>query len=422
MSNPRGDYTRIALGVGLGFSALGLLGVLLGAFGEYTDPRPALGWMIGLTFWLSIGIGMLFLVMIWHLFGAGWPVIVRRQLEHAFAAFPWLFLLFLPLVVLSAQAIAPALVWKWMDPTYVMPSGDAVSEDVLYTSKAAYLNYGFFFLRFILYFAVFTVVGGLLRKWSFQNDVNGDPANTDKALRLSALGVPLVALSATFAAFDWFMSLEFHWFSTMYGVWFFSASMRAAVAAGLLICLLMASRGYLKGIFKRSHMYLLGCLALAFTVFWAYISFSQYFLIYNANIPEETFWFNIREKNHLGDKNTWWWVSMGLVFGHFFMPFLALLWYKNKVKVKNVIAISAWILLFHLLDVYWNILPGKKTDPDPGNALGYTVREFSIHWVDVCSLIGVGGICVWAYLRSMKQARPIPVKDPRIQASLNCHE
>ena len=157
---------------------------------------------------------------------------------------------------------------------------------------------------------------------------------------------------------------------------------------------------------------------LAFTVFWAYISFSQYFLIYNANIPEETFWYNMREMNFDGTKNSWWWVSMGLIFMHFFFPFLYLLWYKNKFS-SRLRFIAIWILVFHFLDLYWNIVPQKLATDSHG---GYTVRQFGISWIDITMFLGVGAVVIWAFLKSAAKERPIPIRDPRIEESINCHE
>jgi hypothetical protein len=259
-------------------------------------------------------------------------------------------------------------------------------------------------------FATFIIIAGLLRRWSFNTDTTGDINNTHKARRLSSIGLFLCAGAATMGAIDWLKSLEYHWFSTMYGVWFFAASMRAALATILILSVVLAARGYLKGILKQSHRYDIGCMMLAFTVFWAYISFSQYFLVYNANIPEETFWYNIREKNG------WWPISMCLVFGHFLIPFLILLWYKTKVVVWRTVAISAWILTFHIIDLYWNILPGKIP---ADNAYGYTVRPFTVEIFDIAAIIGIGGFCVWGFCRSMNRAEPIPVRDPNIENSLN---
>ena len=195
----------------------------------------------------------------------------------------------------------------------------------------------------------------------------------------------------------------------MFGVWFFAASMRAALAVTALVCIYQVYKnGPLTGLFKRGHLYDIGCIMLAFTVFWAYISFSQYFLIYNANIPEETFWYNMREQG------AWWWVSMGLIFGYFLFPFIYLLFYANKVNVGRMIFISCWVLSFHLLDLYFNILPSKRLDYDM-----YVPYNFSISPWDIAAFLGIGGICAWSFMRSWKKAQVIPVKDPRISESLH---
>ncbi len=472
------------------FLLAGLILIALSAVGLFTgseaDPaRPFLGWLIGISFWLSILIGMLFLIMIWWLFDSGWSVVVRRQLEHAIGAFPYLALIFLPLVVLSLLASDTGTVpWIWMDGQATVPGGHGtVSSDVLYVHKSGFLDKGFFILRYLLYFGVWSMLAvgfrrwsfnmdrtgdhanvhhsrklaalGLFlcafattfasidwfkslsyhwfstmygvwsmlavgfRRWSFNMDRTGDHANVHHSRKLAALGLFLCAFATTFASIDWFKSLSYHWFSTMYGVWFFSACMRAALSATVLTMFYMASRPEgLKDILKPVHFYLMGCLMLAFTVFWAYISFSQYFLIYNANIPEETFWYNIREVGTDGLRNSWWWVSMGLIFLHFFVPFLFLLWYRNKFGSKLKF-IAIWILVFHLLDLYWNIVPQKLATGDHG---AYTIRSFGINWVDITMFLGVGAIVIWSFLRSTARERPLPIRDPRIEESINCHE
>jgi len=405
-------------------AGLVLLGLsLIGLFtGSSADPsRPFIGWILGISFWLSLLVGMLFLLMIWWMFDAGWSVILRRQLEHAIGALPWLAVIFLPLMLFSLLAgESDTVSWIWMDGQAMVPGGHGtVSQDVLYVHKAPYLGTTFFVLRYVLYFGVWVGLAYFFRKWSFDMDRTGDHANVHKSRRLAAIGLFLCAFATTFAAIDWFKSLNYHWFSTMYGVWFFSASMRGALSATVLMMFYMSGReDGLKGIVKPVHFYLMGCLMLAFTVFWAYISFSQYFLIYNANIPEETFWYNIREIHPDGTKNSWWWVSMGLIFLHFFFPFLYLLWHRSKFAGR-ILFISIWILAFHLLDLYWNIVPQKLSAGSHGE---YTVRPFGINWVDVTLFLGVGAIVIWSFLKSAARERPIPIRDPRIGESINCHE
>jgi hypothetical protein len=407
------------LGLGIGLAGL-LMGLSSG------DKSPFLGWLWGCSFWLSISIGLLMLVMIFRIFNSRWTPVVRRQQEHALAAFPWLAICFAPLLLIALFGGENAgILWSWINPESPTVDGITVANDVLHQKKAGYLNLYFFSIRLIGYFAIFCILSAKLRKYSFSQDYDGDPNWTHKGMKISAFGIPATALALTFGAFDLFMSLEYQWFSTMYGVWFFASGMRSALAVTILGCLYLSQKSFLNGIYKQAHQYDLACLSLAFTVFWAYISFSQYFLIYSANIPEETFWYNIREINpNTGETSAWFWVSMGLIFGHFFFPFLYLLFYKNKINGPRITFIALWILAFHLLDLYWNIIPGREIVP--GAYVGYEARPvlgMHLFW-GVSSLVGVGCLCARAVLKSFNanESEIIPVRDPRIMDSLNHHE
>ncbi len=412
---------------------IGLIGIVVGLAGigvglGQGESRHVSSWLLGMSFWLSIGIGMMFITAIWYIFDAGWPIVLRRQFEHAMAGIKYLGVLFLPLVAIILFSSQPGILWEWMDPNLELYSGYTVAEDVLYQAKEPYLNVPFFLARAALYFAVFIGLAEFFRRSSFQMDKDGKIAHAKRARVVSALGLPFLAIAATFAAFDWFMSLQFHWFSTMYGVWFFAGAIRSATAVGILIGILLVAAGPLRGLFNQGHRYLLGCMLLAFTVFWAYIAFSQYFLIYNANIPEVTFWYNMRLFSLDGTGlSGWGWVMMSLVFFYFFFPFTVLLFYKTKVIIPRLAFIATWILVFHLVDLYYNIIPRKiPAEVTPEAPLGYTITPLigdplSILF-DVGAVVGIGGICVWAFLNSMKKTEVIPIRDPRIEDSLNCHE
>jgi len=423
------DKAEGGMGPKILFLAAGVAGCSLAAIGlvsgvEDDDPRPLLGWLTGLGFWLSIAVGMLMLAMLFRVFNSSWGVVVRRQLEHCLSAFPVLAICFAPLLLIAWFGEEKSgILWEWMNPHNSLPDGHQVGQDILYEKKSAFLNVTFFSVRAILYFGIFIGLSHWLRKCSFEQDKDGDPKWTRLGHNISAGGIPLTALALTFAAFDWFMSLEYHWFSTMYGVWFFAGSMRAGLAVTIIICFFQSTRGRLQGIYNQAHRYDLACLSLTFTIFWAYICFSQYFLIYHANIPEETFWYQIREIDpNTGEKITWWWVGMGLIFGHFFAPFLYLLWYRNKIDVQRLLFAACWILTFHLLDVYWNVIPGRVVTA--GTEMGYVPRPFTIEIWDIAAIVGIGGICGFRYLQSLSQTEveDIPVRDPRILESLHHHE
>lgn len=378
------------------------------------------GWMIGLVFWLSISVGLLLLTMIHHVFDAGWSVVVRRQYEHALTAMPWIALGVLPLIAASYIGGNPGVVWTWMNPDAEVAYSPAfgwsttVSEDALFLHKEIYLNKPFFVLRTILYLGLFIWLASKMRQFSFSMDRDGRPHWVNRSRIFSAFGVITSGLALSFLAFDWMMSLNFHWFSTMYGVWFFSASIRAALCVAILLLFYQTSKGVLKGYFNLSHFYLMGCMLLAFTMFWAYISFSQYFLIYNANIPEVTFWYNIREKAG------WWTIGMFLVFGGFLLPFLALLLNRTKVVPKLLAGVAGWILLMTILDFYYNIIPHKiPVERTVENPYAYVVPSFGINIVDIATLIGFGGIFLWGYFSSVAKQKLVPVRDPRILESIH---
>lgn len=418
-ASPGRPWGLISLVGGLVFLAISLFGLFSGI--NSGNPRPFLGYLIGIAFWLSLLIGSLVLVILSHLMEGGWMAVIRRQLEHFLGGFKWMFLMMLPLLLAGIFASGShGVPWMWMDPTRVIPGGETVVHDHLWEAKSGWLNLTAFTIRFCLYFVVWVGLSELLRLNSYRMDDDGKPVRYRNVYRLSAAGALLTALSLTFGSIDWFKSLNYHWFSTMYGVWFFAACVRSATCFAIVLCAIAAARGGLKGIYGPRHTYLLGCLLLAFTVFWAYISFAQYFLIYSANIPEETFWYDMREFIYQGGhpvKNSWWTVSMFLIFAHFLVPFILLLWNKTKFGWR-IVGIALWILTFHILDLYWNILPQQF----PGGETGTVVREFGISIWDVTTFIGVGGVCIWAYLSAAARFRPIPIRDPRIMESIPGHE
>lgn len=406
-----------------------LVGLALGLMLLLDNPedpsRYFAGYLLGVSFSISILVGMLFLNMIFWLFDAGWAVIVRRQLEHALSGFFWMGLVLLPLLlIVLLDGESHKIAWVWTNTKNLAPSGHGiVGDDPLWEKKAGFLNVGFFAVRFFAIFGVWSGLAYCFRKWSFRMDETGDHKYVHWSRRLAAIGIFACAIVTTLAAIDWFKTLNYHWFSTMYGVWFFAASMRAALSATVLMLFWQGSRREgLKGILQPVHTYLIGCLMLAFTVFWAYISFSQFFLIYNANIPEETFWYNIRELSTDGSKSGWYIISRLLIYLHFFAPFLFLLFYKSKFGTRLKF-IASWILVFHFVDLIWNILPQKLGDPEGTSPVGYIIRPIGsgISVVDLLAVVGAACICIWSFLRSVHRYRSIPIRDPRIQESLHYH-
>jgi hypothetical protein len=394
------------------FLKAGLAGLVLTALGFlFTGNHQgvALAYLVGVAYWTAVAIGMLLLIMIHHIVDAGWSTVIRRQFEHGLSAFFWLGLLFLPLLI--SAWVKPGLVWPWMDLAHETHGGHTVGTDILYLKKASFLNVRMFTGMTIGFFVVWVWLSRRLRQASFAQDGDGAVKWTFMNRKTAAFGIPLTALALSFAAIYWMKSLEYHWFSTMYGVWFFANCMRAGMAFGVMITCWLYARGDYKGIYNTNQFHCLMALAYAFVVFWAYVTFSQYFLIWNANVPEETFWYNIREH---GD---WLWVGMLILFGHFFFPFLFLLSYRRKSTRGPALFISIWIALIILVDLCYNTLPALKDAHDES----LPFLSINLLWV-LTSVVGVGGVCVWAYLKSFPTAKLIPIRDPRIVESLTYHE
>jgi hypothetical protein len=393
--------------------SVGVTGLALTVVGFFvSDPRSvALSWLMAVGYWTVIGVGMLLLVLIHHILDAAWGTVIRRQFEHWLASIKWLFLLFLPLLLVSAY-LKPGLIWGWMSPQALLPgTHETVGEDVLFLKKSGYLNIGFFSLRVALFFGIWIWLAYVVRRNSFRQDADGDPKWTFSSRFWAGAGIPLAGLAISFAAIDWFKSLEYHWYSTIYGVYFFATGVRGALAIGVLIMVWLYRRGDYRGILNNNHLHSIGQLMLTFTVFWAYIAFSQYFLIWNANVPEETFYFNLRE---YGD---WYWVGMAVLFLYFLFPFCYLLSYRHKIDQRRAAFISWWILVMLFVDICFNTLPAIR------DATGHPRPFFSpmIIW-HITALAGVGGVCVWAYLRSFPTAKLLPIRDPRIAECLTYHE
>ncbi len=412
---PADKSTAPAAGKALMIGLIGLALTVLGIFVSGVQ-NIALSYLVGITFCTAIVIGMLLLILIHHIVDASWSVVIRRQFEHGITAFKWLALLFIPLAITPFLAHSD-LVWPWMNLNHEIHGGHTVGHDPLYLKKEGFLNVNVFLIGTFGSFLLWMWLAARLRKASFSQDLDGSTKWTFMNRKTAAFGLPIAAFSLTAIAIFWVKSLEYHWFSTMYGVWFFANCVRGALAVGVLIMIWLWNRGDYKGVLNTNHFYSIGMLAFAFTVFWAYVTFSQYFLIWNANVPEETFWYNLRELNHDGSTNQWWYVGLVLLFGHFFVPFLYLLSYKHKVVHARIKPIMIWILAVILIDMCYNVLPVLKDEH--GDAMPFF--SLNLLWV-LTSVVGVGGVCVWSYLRSLPTTKLIPIRDPRIGESLTHHE
>lgn len=399
---------------------IGIVGLLATAVGFAVSGGKAVAfsYLAAFAFWISIAFGALFLVMIHHVFDAGWSTVLRRQFENWLACLPWLALLFVPL--LASAYFAPGVIWKWTDPGFdlsLVGGTGTVAQDVLWVKKSGLLSTNGLLVTSLLGFGGWILLASKFRSHSFAQDIDGEISHTHANRFWTAVGLPFTALTMTLSIIMWVKALDYHWFSTMYGVWYFAAGVRGALSLGLIITVWLYFRGDYKGVLNNNHMHSIGMLMFAFTVFWAYITFSQYFLIYMANIPEETFWYNIREITAAGPLNSWGYVGYFLLFGHFFAPFLTLIHFKVKISKVWMPRIAAFIGAVVLVDMIFNVMPSLKK----ATGESYPFLSINLLWI-ATAVIGIGGICVWAYLNSFAKTKLIPIRDPRIVESLTHHE
>lgn len=367
------------------------VGAVITLIGGLVDPRQlGFSYLLGFMFFLSLGLGAMFLVLVHHLFDASWSVPIRRYLEHLACLLPWMGLLFIPIAILAPR-IYP---WMLMEHT----------PDHALHAKHALLNKPFWYLRAVLYFVIWGVITWRLRFWSLRQDTTGDAECTFRMRRIAAGGIFLFAVTLTMAAVDWMKSLQHQWFSTMYGVYYFAGSVWTLLATAYLIALVLQRTGPLRGLLTPTLFYYLGSLMFAFTVFYAYIHFSQYFIIWNANMPEETFWYVVREKG------SWWDIGMLIIFGHFALPFLTLLRIDVKLTFGVMVPLCLWAWLMHLADLSFNIMPILHPD------------GFFLHWMDLGAVALIGGVFVGLFLRELPRHPIYPLRDPRLHDALTRHE
>ena len=363
--------------------AVGGLGTVAGLGGDLR--QFGFSYLLSFMFFLSLVLGALFLVMVHHLFDASWSVTFRRFLEHIACLAPVLFLLFLPVAFLAPK------IYPWMQLTAGDPS---------IAAKHGYLNPRFFYLRMLVYFGVWTWLSYKLRYWSLVQDKTGSPVCTYRLRRFSAVGIFLFAFTLTGAAVDWVKSIEHEWFSTMFGVYYFASGTWTMIATAYVIALWLRRSGPLRDVTHDTMFYYMGSLLLAFTVFYAYIHFAQYFIIWNANMPEETFWYVQREKG------TWWDMGLIIVFGHFLIPFLALLRIDVKTLSWWMLPLGVWAWLMNYCDMAFNIMPTLHPE-------GFVLR-----WIDVATFALIGSVLALVFWRFFTSHPPYPLKDPRLKEAL----
>jgi hypothetical protein len=372
--------------------ALVLLPTLVLQYGGDHFREFLYSYLFAFAYFLTIAVGGLFFVLLHYLTRAGWSVVVRRLAECVMGTMPLFVVLALPILFFHEQ------IYLWTSP-----AGDALLEH-----KSGWLGSGFFLFRMVAYLAIWTFLAWYFSKWSRNQDETGDLAITRRLQSRSALGMVLFGVSLNFAAFDLLMSLDPHWFSTIFGVYVFAGSVLAILSTLILLSFQLRASGYLKNVVTWEHYHDLGKLLFAFTVFWAYIGFSQFMLIWYGNIPEETTFFHHR----WGDGPAGWQgVSVFLAAGHFGLPFLFLLSSDVKRRRWSLSLAAVWLLFMHLVDVYWLVMPNLALVDE-------SAHGFHPSLVDLACVVGVGGLFLAALAWRLRDGSLVPTKDPRLAESL----
>ena len=367
------------------------LGVVTFAVTLLKDPDRAWhGYLAAYFFFFTIALGGLFFTAVQHLTKAGWSVNVRRFCES--------FTAYLPVAAVGAIGIVfgSRYLYEWMDKA-------KVAGDELLLHKSSYLNSNFFYFRLVLFFALWLMFAFKLVGFSVRQDETGDEKLTHKTVPWSIAFLLVFALSYSLFGVDLLMSLQPHWFSTIFGVYLFAGLFQSTIAAMILLIQYCQRKGLLVGFVDENHMHDLGKFLFAFTVFWAYIAYSQYMLIWYANLPEETLFFLPRLTG------PWTYMSASLLLFKFVVPFLALLSRRAKRDPSMLAAVSILILVMQYVDLHWLIFPNLNS------------QEVLLGVPELLIFGGFAGAFLFTVTRFLSKHSLVPVKDPRIQESLHHH-
>ncbi|MDZ4814705.1 MAG: hypothetical protein SGI71_00380 [Verrucomicrobiota bacterium] len=421
MSNPlhetklveeRFDVTRHCSGV-IGFLIAGIIAAIVALlfvkFGPGTAAQLGRSWLWACSIAITICAGSLFWVLLHHASNAAWSTVIRRLAENVASLFLVLAVLFIP-----AMFVLGKYLYEWMtiDPSNKYYSLFAAKKSYYYLLSYNYPD--FFYFRLFFYFVVFGLVAYLVKALSTRQDVTGDLNISLKLRRIACAALPFFGLGITFWSIDYLMGLDFKWYSTMFGVYIFAGSAGSSMAVLIILLTWLRSKGHMTSITNSEHYHIMGKLLFAFTVFWGYIVFSQYFLIWYANIPEETTFYRFRNEGFLSNRDGGFWRYFTIIFivlGHFFVPFILLLTQWIKRKPAMLVSVAVWVLVMHAIDLYWLIFPKPYYN---------SIASFlCLSLLDVLCLVSVFGILAFFFLRSLGNHSLIPIKDPRLLESIN---
>ena len=369
--------------VGLGLGLIGLIGLAVGFAGDHAQFYKS--YLLAYVFVLGIPVGSLTLLMVHHLSGGRWSLALRRTFEASARTIPLMAVLFLP-VILGIHDL-----YEWSH-------AEVVAKDPILLHKAPYLNQSGFILRAVGYFVIWSFLAMMLSRWSAQQDREDFPL--DRFNKISGPGVLIVSLTVTFASVDWVMSLDPHWFSTIFGLWFLMGMALTALAFSIVIASLLHKNGHVAKALSTDRFHDYGTLLYAFIMLWAYLAYSQFLIVWSANLPEEIPYY--LQRFGAG----WQGVTLLLVAGHFVLPWLLLLFRSTKRNTGRLVAVACLMLVMRFLDVFWLVAPWVKQG------------AFGVHWMDIAAVLAVFGLWVGAFCYLLKGRAVLPVGDPYLPEAL----
>lgn len=383
-ANIRAHFDRLqrrALVIG-GLATIGV------AYGAFTEPLQFFrSYLFAYFFWLGLSLGSLAIVMLHQITGGSWGFAIRRLLEAGMRTLPLMALLFVPILFGLGQL-------------YPWAAHDAGVHDELLQHKAPYLNVPFFLLRTALYFGLWIGTAWMLLRYSTKQDRTGDPGPGRRARTLAGPGLAMYGLTMTFASIDWAMSLEPHWFSTMYGVIFIVGQVLSTLAFSIVAAAWLQKRAPFSRFLSPAHFHDLGNLMFAFVMLWAYVNFSQYLIIWSGNLAEETPWY-LHRTGH-----GWEALAIGLIVFHFAVPFLLLLSRKTKRNTQVLSLVALCLLAMRFVDLYWFIGPAFHRE------------GFAVRWMDFVTPVALGGVWVAWFIRQLKGRPLISLQDSQLERML----
>ena len=366
----------------------GIAGLVLLSISLFIDLKLFFqAYLVGFTFWTGIAIGSLALLMLQHLTGGGWGLVIRRVLEAATRTLPLVVLLFIPVIIGSHS------LYEWTHP-------EVLEEHPVVKFKSRYLNLPFFTVRAVVYLGVLLVLAYLLNKWSIEQDRTGDSKFTKYMRLLSGPGMVVLIFAVTFLAIDWFMSLEAEWFSTIYGLIYVASWSLSALAFVIAIMAWLSKDEPLNRIVAPLHFHDLGKLLLALVMLWAYFAFSQFLIIWSGNLPEEIEYYLIRIQG------AWGAIIVTVAILHFGAPFLFLLSRSLKRNPHKLVLVALLVLVMRVIDLLWMLLP----------AFTHEHFSFKTFLFAIIAPIAIGGLWLWFFFWQLGKRALIPINDSQFES------